>query len=67
MDLRLRGREFGATRRRRQGGIIRTFAGLPGMDTGWDAVNMDRVRRLLRGEPLPALPPEAYRARGERV
>ena len=39
----------------------------PGMDTGWDAVNMDRVRRLLAGEALPALPPEAYLARGDRV
>jgi deoxyribonuclease-4 len=39
----------------------------PGMDTGWDAVNMDRVRRLLAGEPLPDLPPEAYLARGDRV
>lgn len=39
----------------------------PGMDTGWDAVNMDRVRRLLAGVPLPDLPPEAYKARGERA
>ena len=39
----------------------------PGMDTGWDAVNMDRVRRLLVGRPLPKLPAEAYLARGERV
>lgn len=31
----------------------------PGMDTGFDAVNMDRVRLLLRGEPLPSLPAEA--------
>ncbi|MFN8622020.1 MAG: deoxyribonuclease IV [Chloroflexota bacterium] len=38
----------------------------PGMDTGWDAVNMDRVRRLLAGGTLPALPPEAYLARGDR-
>jgi deoxyribonuclease-4 len=38
----------------------------PGMDTGWDAVNMDRVRRLLAGEPLPELPAEAFEARGER-
>jgi len=38
----------------------------PGMDTGWDAVNMDRVRRLLHGEPLPDLPPGADLARGER-
>jgi deoxyribonuclease IV len=39
----------------------------PGMDTGWDAVNMDRVRRLLAGDPLPALPPEAHLARGDRA
>jgi deoxyribonuclease-4 len=39
----------------------------PGMDTGWDAVNMDRVRRLLAGTELPELPPEAYQARGERI
>lgn len=39
----------------------------PGMDTGWDAVNMDRVRRLLGDQPLPALPPAAFQARGERV
>lgn len=39
----------------------------PGMDTGWDAVNMDRVRRLLAGAELPDLPPEAYEARGERI
>lgn len=39
----------------------------PGMDTGWDAVNMDRVRRLLAGTALPELPPEAYQARGERI
>jgi deoxyribonuclease-4 len=39
----------------------------PGMDTGWDAVNMDRVRRLLAGGELPDLPPEAYQARGQRI
>ena len=38
----------------------------PGMDRGWDAVNMDRMRRLLADEPLPDLPPEAFLARGER-
>lgn len=36
----------------------------PGMDTGFDAVNMERVRLLLAGEPLPELPPEAFAARG---
>lgn len=38
----------------------------PGMDSGWDAVNMDRVRRMLSGADLPDLPPEAFLARGER-
>jgi len=31
----------------------------PGMDEGFDAVNMDRVRLLLQGEPLPPLPADA--------
>lgn len=46
---------------------IPMFLETPGMDTGWDAVNMDRVRRLLAGIELPDLPPEAYLARGERI
>jgi deoxyribonuclease-4 len=32
----------------------------PGMDTGYDAVNMERARRLWAGEPLPTLPREAF-------
>ena len=39
----------------------------PGMDTGWDAVNMARVRRLLHHEMLDPLPPEAFLARGART
>jgi deoxyribonuclease IV len=39
----------------------------PGMDAGWDAVNMARVRRLLADEPLDPLPPEAFLARGART
>jgi deoxyribonuclease IV len=39
----------------------------PGMDTGWDAVNMARVRQLLAGESLAHLPPEAFLARGARA
>lgn len=31
----------------------------PGMDEGYDAVNLSRVRALQRGEPLEPLPPEA--------
>ncbi|HSL76338.1 MAG TPA: deoxyribonuclease IV [Candidatus Limnocylindrales bacterium] len=32
----------------------------PGMDTGYDAVNMERARLLWAGEPLPTLPREAF-------
>jgi deoxyribonuclease-4 len=39
----------------------------PGMDSGWDAVNMDRVRRLIAGRPLPTLPPQAFDVRRDRA
>jgi deoxyribonuclease-4 len=39
----------------------------PGMDEGYDAINMDRVRLLVAGEPLPPLPPEAFKLRGSRA
>ena len=32
----------------------------PGMDEGYDLVNMDRARALVAGEPLARLPPEAF-------
>jgi deoxyribonuclease IV len=38
----------------------------PGMDVGYDAVNMERVRLLLAGRGLPQLPPEAFTVRGSR-
>ncbi len=39
----------------------------PGMDEGYDAVNMDRVRRLIGGLPLEPLPAEPSREqRGRR-
>ena len=38
----------------------------PGMDTGYDAVNLDRAALLRDGEPLPDLPPEAFTVRGGR-
>ena len=38
----------------------------PGMDEGYDAVNLDRARRLIAGEPLDPLPPEAMTLRGSR-
>lgn len=38
----------------------------PGMDEGYDAINMERVRLLLAGHRLPSLPPEAHLVRGSR-
>jgi deoxyribonuclease-4 len=46
------------------------FLETPGMDEGYDAVNLSRARTLLAGEPLAPLPPEAFdlppRHRGRR-
>ena len=39
----------------------------PGMDEGYDAVNMGRARALARGLPLEPLPPEAMNLRGSRA
>jgi len=38
----------------------------PGMEDGYDAVNLERVRLLLAGEALPELPQEAFAARPRR-
>ena len=38
----------------------------PGMDSGYDGVNMERVRLLLNDEPLPDLPADAFSLRGSR-
>lgn len=43
-----------------------TFLETPGMDSGYDQVNLDRVRLLLSGEALPPLPPEAFSVGGSR-
>jgi hypothetical protein len=37
------------------------------MEEGYDAVNVERARLLLRGEALPELPPEAFPLRGSRA
>jgi hypothetical protein len=42
------------------------FLETPGMDEGYDAVNMSRVRDLEDGRPLATLPPEAMTVRGSR-
>ena len=44
-----------------------TFLETPGMDTGYDRVNLERVRMLLAAEKLPDLPPDAFAARGSRT
>ena len=38
----------------------------PGMDEGYDAVNMQRARDLAAGRPLEPLPPGAMHVRGSR-
>jgi deoxyribonuclease IV len=38
----------------------------PGMDEGYDAVNLDRARAIAAGEPLTALPPAAFHLRSAR-
>jgi deoxyribonuclease-4 len=42
------------------------FLETPGMDEGYDAVNMSRVRDLEAGRPLATLPPEAMSVRSSR-
>jgi deoxyribonuclease IV len=36
----------------------------PGMDVGYDAINLDRARALAAGEPLAPLPDEAFQLAG---
>ena len=38
----------------------------PGMDVGYDAINLARAIALARGEPLTPLPPGAFTLRGSR-
>ena len=38
----------------------------PGMDEGYDLVNMDRARDLVAGRPLPTLPPAAFETRSAK-
>lgn len=39
----------------------------PGMDEGYDAINIARAYDLAAGRPLPILPPEAMTVRGSRA
>ena len=44
-----------------------TFLETPGMDIGYDKVNLDRVRMLIDGQTPPPLAPEAFEVRGART
>jgi deoxyribonuclease-4 len=46
---------------------IPTYLETPAMDQGYDGVNLERVRRLIRGEPLEQLPPDAFAPRTGRM
>jgi len=50
-------------------GLARTayYLETPGMDEGYDAVNVARAYDLAAGRPLAALPPEAMELRGSRA
>ena len=42
------------------------IAETPGMDQGYDAINVARARAMFAGRPLETLPPEAFEIRGSR-
>ena len=42
------------------------FLETPGMDQGYDAINVARARALAAGEPLDSLPLEAFHLHGGR-
>jgi deoxyribonuclease-4 len=44
-----------------------TYLETPGMDEGYDRVNLERVHMMIEGERLPDLPPEAFATRGSRT
>ena len=43
-----------------------TYLETPGMDDGYDDINLERARMLVRGEELPDLPAAAFAARPGR-
>jgi len=46
--------------------LVPAYLETPGMDEGWDARNMERVRALIAGEPLPQLDEAALDLPGSR-
>ena len=55
----------GARRTRRSAHVVYILE-TPGMDEGYDAVNIDRARDLAAGRPLADLPPEAFETRSAK-
>ena len=47
-------------------GSLPAFLETPAMDDGYDAINLERVRLLLAGDPLAELPEDAYKSRPGR-
>ena len=47
--------------------MLPTFLETPGMDSGYDLINLERVRMIATGESPPPLPPEAFKLRGSRT
>ena len=46
---------------------VPTYLETPGMDEGYDAVNLERARAIIAGEPLEPLPSEAFELRRDRA
>ena len=47
-------------------GHVAYFLETPGMDEGYDAINIRRILDIAAGRPLPALPPAAFETRSAR-
>ncbi len=47
-------------------GHVTYYLETPGMDDGYDAVNLDRVRDMVAGRPLATLPPDAFHTRSAK-
>ena len=47
-------------------GNVTYFLETPGMEEGYDAVNLDRIRDLAAGRALAVLPPDAFHTRSAK-
>jgi deoxyribonuclease-4 len=44
-----------------------TYLETPGMDVGYDRINLERARQVIDGAPLEQLPPEAFETRSSKA